>query len=114
MTDPRTSEGRAELRALLDHAHFDRLRVGDGPFNWRTLLSGDNPGLGIVHLVNMTPAMHSAKAKAIVAAVNALPVLLDEIDRLREVENECVMRRSAMKEMTGGAECNRSHWELKA
>ena len=75
--DPSTPEGRAELRELLDHAHFDRLRVGDGPLNWRTLLSGDDPGLGITHLVNMTPAMPSAKAEAIVAAVNALPTLLD-------------------------------------
>jgi len=98
--DPTTPEGRAKLRALLDRAHFDRLRVGDGPLNWRTLLSGDDPGLGVVHLVNMTPAMHFARAEAIVSAVNALPALLDEIDRLREVENECVMRRSVMKEMT--------------
>lgn len=79
--DPKTAEGRTELRELLARTQIDRLRVGKGPVEWRTLLTGNDPGIGLVHLVNSTPALRSVNAELIVAAVNALPALLDALDK---------------------------------
>lgn len=96
MSDPTTPEGRAELRDLLR-------RTTPLPWSAQPGLNGRDdvrarwtggPTVVVAQVSRVRP-----DAELIVAAVNALPALLDEIDRLREIETECVMRRSVMKEM---------------
>lgn len=95
MSDPTTPEGRAELRQMLEQATRSP---------WRTV-----PNLDGYHSVHAEPESEGAgfrsiavdaetryriavcdtpDAKLIAAAVNALPALLDALDRVRALADE--------------------------
>ena len=80
MSDPTTPEGRAELRNLLAKA-TDRPWIAEysGPTGNCVIPHDAQSTLEAVAFTRLLPAWHDAEL--IAAAVNALPVLLDALDR---------------------------------